>query len=204
MSNDNNTQKGPETSKNSNKSLASYFNKDNKVAIIIVAVVLILIGGAIVNSTRDKAATTISSKIIENAINSQSDTKVDINNDGSSITFKNDQGQTGTYDSKKTVSADFPSEIPLYGGQEILGNIRSESPDGIGWVLTTNSTDSLETVNNFFKSNLSGWTKGTDFSTSETVSAMYTKGNLQFSYVLSAGTDKKPVTGITYSVIQKP
>jgi len=184
----------------SKKSLSNYINKENKVVVIIVGLVVLFGLLAVFNSLSNKATQTVSDKIIETAVNNaSSDAKVDVNN--GSYTVKDNNGNTGTYDSNSTISDDFPKEVPLYGNETISGNIRNATSQGVTWVVSATTDDSFAIVKQFVEDSFKGWENTVDYTINNTISKSYKKGNLEVSLVVTAGTDRLPGTSITYSAM---
>ncbi len=205
MDSKNNPPKNLKTNQKLSKTPTPSTNKRNAMVIGAVIVAVLLIGGVTMTTNRNRLADTASKIVEENVINSLSDNKVKINSRDNSYTISDSSGNSSTSNNSQTISADFPSDIPLYTNQKVIGNTRTKSTKGIGWMVSANSNDSAESVSNFFKDKLTttGWTNVSEFSVNNTFSAEYTKGSVSFSYVIAPGTSNTPSTGITYAVSQK-
>jgi hypothetical protein len=123
----------------------------NKTIMIIVVVVvgLLILGGAgyfVQQQFTEKAA--------EDTIEKATGADVDVSDGGDKVTIETDEGKVTV--GKDDVPDAFPSDITIYSGSEVTAT--TETSDGVSVQLKT--SDSVSTVNSFYKSDLksNGWT----------------------------------------------
>ncbi len=201
MSDDIEQQKNTNTDKRPEQPKTSPANKKNKTTFIVIAVVLLLGGFFVIIGLSRKAAQVTIDGAIENAINSASGTDVDINSDNNSVTIKTKDGDVATYGVDQQLSADFPSEVPLYDYQEISSSSRFESRDGIvNWIVETKVSADLDTIKNSLTEQLSGWSTVQEFLADGIYNASYTKDNISLTYVIAPSKSNAAESNVSYNV----
>lgn len=121
-------------------------NKNLLIVIIVIAILVLLGGGYFVQQQ-------FAEKSAEKTIEQATGADVDVSEGGDKVTIETDEGKVTI--GKNEVPDNFPSDIAIYNGSEVTGT--SETTDGVSVILKT--SDSVSTVNNFYKDDLAknGW-----------------------------------------------
>lgn len=164
----------------------------NKTLMIIVIVVigLIILGGAGYFVQKQ-----FTEKTAEKAIEKATGADVDVSDGGDKVTIETDEGKVTI--GKEDIPDSFPSDITIYSGSEVTAT--TETSDGVSVQLKT--SDSVSTVNSFYKSDLksNGWTLSATATEADSGYIMATKNKKTVVLTITPDTDdnKTVITIIT-------
>lgn len=133
----------------------------NKTILIIIVIIVVLailgVGGYFL---QQKLAEKTGEKAVETALEAASGGKadVDVSKGGEKVSIKTDEGSLTI--GGGSVPKNWPSDITVYKGSKVTGS--AETDEGLSLMLET--SDSVEKVYNFYKSDLpnKGWNIITD------------------------------------------
>ena len=128
-------------------------SKGAKLAIIAGSIVVVLFVAAVIVGVVFAAP----------ALNFLHSNGVKVDEKGSSIEVTTDDGQ-GTFSSKAELPKNYPSDIPVYPGSEVMYSVVK---DGQGSNVTLRSADGQQQVVSYYESQLAekGWSKTRDQAT---------------------------------------
>lgn len=155
-------------------------------SIFIGALALPLFGASCFNlqeSVTEKIAEQATEKIIQGATGTK-----DVEINGEEVSIVGNGGATINIGSNK-LPEDFPSEVPLFPGAQVQSSFKSgDGSEGV-WTVTFTSTDSVGTVNNFFKTGLTtnGWDTTYSYALDESYGYTAKRQNLSVTVTVSAG-----------------
>jgi hypothetical protein len=155
----------------------------------VLAVTWITGCSAVTDKVTEKAA----EKAAESAIKGATGADVDIDKEGNSIKVKNDKGdEMEIGNSEGKIPDGFPSDIPIYEGAKIVGNVKTSEGGKTNFAVTLDTNDDPSKVLEFYKGELEN--NGYKISSATEMGA----GNA----VLSFEKNGKGVGGVTISVAE--
>lgn len=174
--------------KNSNKTL---------VIVLIVVGVLVVLGivGTILAGTLFKKA---GEAIVENATG----TEVITNKDGTTTVESKDGSASVSTEQK--LPSDFPTNIPLYPDQKIIGSYKQKTTSGNYWQVTSETSDSVSKVVNNVKEAYSKapWETEAEVESDGSFSLSYAKTGYKVTVFISKNSDMN-MTSLTYTVTEE-
>jgi len=118
-------------------------------ACLAVAVAFLGLGcGAAVEKASEKAVEVA----IESAGDGQSGAKVDIQSQSGTISIKTAEGEA-SFGAGTTLPADFPKDVPVYPGANVVSAIAANDNGRAGHHLVMETADGADKVVDFYKSN---------------------------------------------------
>lgn len=169
----------------------------NKIKIILIVVAILIISLIVLGR--------IFSSFLINKLGSSfinrflvRDGKVQITNDGKGITYSGEEGEF-SFNSEGKLPEGFPSDFPLYPEAQITSSWNSASNDGQGSSLVLETTKTPEEVNSFYKKELEakGWKVTNSFSSEETFTYTFEKGDLSGLVGIAPGEEGKTAISVT-------
>lgn len=159
------------------------------LSLVSVVSVLILAGGGCTQNIAERAV----NKVIENKIESETGHDADVDINDGSIKFTDESGATGEFGGNVKLGSDFPSDVPMPDGINIMGV--ASSPEAT-WVTYT-SNQSVTELGAWYEVKLlaDGFTKQGYFSTGASSSWAFKKGGVGIS-IVATDTDDTDVTQV--------
>lgn len=102
---------------------------------------------------------------------------VQINGQNGSVTVKSDNGQsTASYGSNVSLPKNFPSDLPIYKPSTLVGATASDNKN---YSATAKTNDSVDTVLNYYRTNMAnqGWTSDNESSFTDGTLLSFKKDN---------------------------
>lgn len=160
--------------------------KSNKVVVIVIVIVVILVVLGIVGSVISGfLAKKFAEKTTESIISSVTNGSVDVNTKNNTITINGENGTT-TIGSQK-LPDDFPKDIPVYSGANVLGSVTGDASQGTAMLVTFVTKDSFEQVKRFFDAELprNGWAKELTTNYENSINYVVTKNGMRLTVVVA-------------------
>ncbi|MFA6504143.1 MAG: hypothetical protein WCT54_04425 [Patescibacteria group bacterium] len=155
-----------------------------------VSLVFLGLGCNPFQKAQDAISQKIGESVAENVISQATGGKVDINNDGNQIAFKDDKtGATSAFGEDVKLPNDFPKEVLIYPGVKISGLTTSHENGESAWLMASSDDDMSKVVDWYDgQTKDGGWTKDSSLTIEKMETRVYSKDKDQLS-ITDAPTD---------------
>jgi len=155
----------------------------------LVALSLTLVGlacGFLGDQVSEQISQTVAEKATEEAIEHDQGGDANVNLQEGNFSLKTDKGSFSVQ-SGSTLPAGFPSDIPLYPGATVTSSAASQTPEGAGFLVTADSTDTPDKIIAFYKDKLaSGFQSKADMNMNGQLMLVYQSADEKRSVQLTA------------------
>lgn len=179
---------------NTSKQTASKSN-NNKVLVIILAIVGVLVVLSIVGSL---VMGRLFKKGAENLVEKATNTQISNNKDGTT-TIKSTDGST-SYSTEQKLPDDFPKNIPLYSGQKITTSSKVKTDNETSWTVAAETKDGVSKTADGVKKLYSAWESTGEQQLNDTYYYYFTKGNTKANVYVANNGDGNTI--ITYTITE--
>ncbi len=160
--------------------------------------VLLFIIGAVITVVGGWLAKKAGTSILEKAIESKTGVKTNLSDiEKGKMSFTDTKTGQSVQVGTGKIPDNFPKDFPVYPGAKVTSSL-SGSDKGLknGFWLTLSSTDTLDTVSSYYKSNLktNGWTVKTTLETTSNVTLGISKNTMEGTVTIDRSGDVKETT----------
>ncbi len=151
--------------------------KNNKYILYGGIGLAVVVGLVLINIVYKKVQQKTAEKMAENAIYQATGGKVDVDINGNSIKYKDENGGSVEVNNKGTeIPNEWPKEIKLYNNEKPMGIVRQ--PDSVSFIVKTKETD-INKISAWYKSQFSknGWEEQTSANVMGSFVGSYQKNN---------------------------
>ena len=142
---------------------------------------------------------------VESAIESQTGGKVNINEQGGTINFQGQKGETITVGSEESgsvaIPADFPTDMPVYAGAKVLAVYQSKAEGTANLSLTT--SDAADKVTTWYEDQFKSWKQETTMDLGAGRVRVYSKDSVRIQLTISSDQETNKTTVMVTRVTEK-
>ncbi len=169
-------------------------NKFLKFLVLIVVILVLFgaIGKVVYTKIGERVAANILSKLVG--------TKVNVQNGGKKVTFKNNEGEFSYEEGK--LPASFPKDFPAYPKAKLASSWYSKTDKGEGVSVAWETSDSVNKVAEFYKDKLAkaGWKIGNSFDGEGSSTISFEKESSSGFVGIAATSEGKTTVSVTLSL----
>lgn len=163
--------------------------------LVIFAIILVLfgaIGKVVYTKIGERVAANILSKLVG--------TKVNVQNGGKKVTFKNNEGEFSYEEGK--LPASFPKDFPVYPKAKLTSSWYSKTDKGNGVSVAWETSDSVNKVAEFYKDKLAkdGWKVSNSFDGEGSSTISFEKETSSGFVGIAATSEGKTMISVTLSL----